>query len=228
MVMIFPVGRVDVVQGDCLEKLPTLDVDWSSTLVFADPPWGGRHYEDCHDVDSEQGVHLKGSGTLDGFVETVAGLGCRHLLLKVPHTFDAARFSVNTVVARCDALPLLPVEDAATDGVINRAADARAVALKAALRADFRDLGIAVPDYVHGTVDACEARRDALLLAGVRRADLVAARGANGHAARGGRRRGFVRRRLRGQAAEARAEAARDAARPRRRRNSPSFALRRR
>ena len=96
-------GRVDVVQGDCLEKLPTLDVDWSSTLVFADPPWGGRHYEDCQDVDSEQGVHLKGSGTLDGFVETVAGLGCRHLLLKVPHTFDAARFSVNTAVARCDA-----------------------------------------------------------------------------------------------------------------------------
>ena len=96
-------GRVDVVQGDCLEKLLTLDVDWASTLVFADPPWGGRHYEDCQDVDSEQGVHLKGKGTLDGFVETVAGLGCRHLLLKVPHTFDAARFSVNTVVARCDA-----------------------------------------------------------------------------------------------------------------------------
>ena len=96
-------GRVDVVQGDCLEKLPTLDVDWSSTLVFADPPWGGRHYEDCQDVDSEQGVHLKGTGTLDGFVATVAGLGCRRLLLKVPHTFDAARFSVNTVVARCDA-----------------------------------------------------------------------------------------------------------------------------
>jgi hypothetical protein len=96
-------GRVDVVQGDCLEKLPTLDVDWSSTLVFADPPWGGRHYEDCQDVDSEQSVHLKGKGTLDGFVETVAGLGCRRLLLKVPHTFDAARFSVNTAVARCDA-----------------------------------------------------------------------------------------------------------------------------
>ena len=96
-------GRVDVVQGDCLEKLPTLDVEWSSTLVFADPPWGGRHYEDCQDVDSEQSVHLKGKGTLDGFVETVAGLGCRRLLLKVPHTFDAARFSVNTVVARCDA-----------------------------------------------------------------------------------------------------------------------------
>ena len=96
-------GRVDVVQGDCLEKLPTLDVDWASTLVFADPPWGGRHYEDCQDVDSEQGVHLKGKGTLDGFVETVAGLGCRHLLLKVPHTFDAARFSVNAAVARCDA-----------------------------------------------------------------------------------------------------------------------------
>ena len=55
-------GRVDVVQGDCLEKLPTLDVDWSQTLVFADPPWGGRHYEDCQDVDSEQGVHLKGKG----------------------------------------------------------------------------------------------------------------------------------------------------------------------
>ena len=51
-------GRVDVVQGDCLEKLPTLDVDWASTLVFADPPWGGRHYEDCHDVDSEQGLSL--------------------------------------------------------------------------------------------------------------------------------------------------------------------------
>ena len=96
-------GRVDVVQGDCLEKLPTLDVDWSSTLVFADPPWGGRHYEDCQDVDSEQGVHLKGKGTLDGFVETVAGLGCRHLLLKVPHTFDAERFSGNAAVARCDA-----------------------------------------------------------------------------------------------------------------------------
>jgi len=95
--------RVDVVQGDCVSTLKTLDVDWSSTLVFADPPWGGRHYEDCQDVDSEQGVHLKGSGTLDGFVETVAGLGCRRLLLKVPHTFDAARFSVNTVVARCDA-----------------------------------------------------------------------------------------------------------------------------
>ena len=96
-------GRVDVVQGDCLEKLPTLDVDWSSTLVFADPPWGGRHYEDCQDVDSEQGVHLKGKGTLDGFVATVAGLGCRHLLLKVPHTFDAARFAGNAVVERCDA-----------------------------------------------------------------------------------------------------------------------------
>ena len=90
-------------QGDCLEKLPTLDVDWSSTLVFADPPWGGRHYEDCQDVDSEQSVHLKGKGTLDGFVETVAGLGCRRLLLKVPHTFDAARCSGNAVVARCDA-----------------------------------------------------------------------------------------------------------------------------
>ena len=46
---------------------------------------------------------MKGSGTLDGFVETVAGLGCRHLLLKVPHTFDAARFAGNAAVARCDA-----------------------------------------------------------------------------------------------------------------------------
>ena len=92
--------------------------------------------------------------------------------------FVRGRAPALVVVARFDALPLLPVEDAATDGVINRAADARAVALKAALRADFRDLGIAVPDYVHGTVDACEARRDALLLAGVRLADLVAARGA--------------------------------------------------
>ena len=92
--------------------------------------------------------------------------------------FVRGRAPALVVVARFDALPLLPVEDVATDGVINRAADARAVALKAALRADFRDLGIAVPDYVHGTVDACEARRDALLLAGVRLADLVAARGA--------------------------------------------------
>ena len=84
-------GRVDVVQGDCSEKLLTLDADWSPTLVFADPPWGGRHYEDCQDVDSEQGVHLKGKGTLDGFVETVAGLGCRRLLLKVPRDRSTRR-----------------------------------------------------------------------------------------------------------------------------------------
>ena len=47
--------------------------------------------------------------------------------------FVRGRAPALVVVARFDALPLLPVEDAATDGVINRAADARAVALKAAL-----------------------------------------------------------------------------------------------
>ena len=92
--------------------------------------------------------------------------------------FVRGRAPALVVVARFDAVPLLPVEDAKTVDAINRAADAQAVALKVALRADFLDLGITVPDYVHGTVDACEARRDALLLTGVRLVDLVAARGA--------------------------------------------------
>jgi len=96
-------GRVDVVHGDCIEALPALAINWSHTLVFADPPWGGHHYEDCEDVDAEQGVHLKGKGTIDGFVDVVASLGCRRLLLKVPHTFDTTRFASHAAVMHCDA-----------------------------------------------------------------------------------------------------------------------------
>jgi hypothetical protein len=76
---------------------------------------------------------------------------------------------------RVPPLPTVePIEDAPTTAAVNRLANARAVALKAALRADYRSLGIAVSDFVHGTVNACEARRDALLLAGVRVNDLAA------------------------------------------------------
>ena len=48
-------------------------------------------------------MHLKGKGTLEGFVDVVASLGCRRLVLKVPHTFDAARFASHAAVIHCDA-----------------------------------------------------------------------------------------------------------------------------
>ncbi|KAH8069873.1 hypothetical protein JL720_11873 [Aureococcus anophagefferens] len=54
-----------------------------------------------------------------------------------------------------------------------RGAD-RAISLKRRLRARHLELDVPVPDFVHGTVDRCEAARDAFFFTGRRLADLAA------------------------------------------------------
>ena len=99
-------GRVDVVAGDCLVELPRLDA-WArarTAVVFADPPWGGRHYK----YKDEPEVHLKGdSGGLPDLVAFCAGRAeVRHLLLKVPFNFDSAALAASRHVRRLDTVLL--------------------------------------------------------------------------------------------------------------------------
>ena len=103
-----PLGAVDVVVGDCLDELdrvPELDDAGAAALVFADPPWGGRHYKFANEADE---VHLKGGG---GGLEALVGLCARkravgHLLLKVPFNFNAASLAASRHVRRLDTVLL--------------------------------------------------------------------------------------------------------------------------
>ena len=84
------VSNVRVVRGDCLVELPKLLRSDAAkrVLVFADPPWGGRHYHaSCADV------HLKGErGGLEQLVRSCcAAKTVRHLLLKLPFNFAPAK-----------------------------------------------------------------------------------------------------------------------------------------
>lgn len=97
-------GSVRVLLGDCGVRVASLldseEVDAARTLVFADPPWGGRRYETETSSGARAGpwastarrqeqVHLKGGGDLASFVALVARKRVPHLVLKVPHTLDA-------------------------------------------------------------------------------------------------------------------------------------------
>jgi hypothetical protein len=93
-----------VVHGDCLDELPrALDAITAEerVLVFADPPWGGRHYASStsgggggtSSATSTAGVHLKGCGSLAALVDLCAKRRCvGALLLKLPSHFDVESF----------------------------------------------------------------------------------------------------------------------------------------
>ncbi|KAH8058136.1 hypothetical protein JL721_9596 [Aureococcus anophagefferens] len=69
---------------------------------------------------------------------------------------------------------LLSADDAPGPAATQAAAGGRAISLKRRLRARHLELDVPVPDFVHGTVDRCEAARDAFFFTGRRLADLAA------------------------------------------------------
>jgi len=116
-----------VIHGDCLVELPrALDdmvTEEARVLVFADPPWGGRHYASTGAANdngsagtaaasaaasSTAGVHLKGSGSLAALVNLCAArprVGA--LLLKLPSHFDVPSFLRELTVVRHHDVHLL-------------------------------------------------------------------------------------------------------------------------
>lgn len=88
------VSAVKVVLGDCLVELPRILAEMTGrAIVFADPPWGGRHYTGTSSVVSTSDVHLKGSGNLATLVQTcLKNSQVEVLLLKLPSHFDHRGF----------------------------------------------------------------------------------------------------------------------------------------
>ncbi|EGB03753.1 hypothetical protein AURANDRAFT_67752 [Aureococcus anophagefferens] len=78
------------------------------------------------------------------------------------------------VVADFGSPSPLSADDAPGPAATQAAADGRAISLKRRLRARHLELDVPVPDFVHGTVDRCEAARDAFFFTGRRLADLAA------------------------------------------------------
>lgn len=83
---------VTCVKGNCIEELPKIRVGGQGDekiFVFADPPWGGRHYK----FQTTPDVHLKGSADDSNLLTRFVRVCAAHpdvsgLALKLPANFD--------------------------------------------------------------------------------------------------------------------------------------------